>query len=246
MKKVIAVVAIMAVFGFAIGALAPESAKAGTLVYESFDTLEGAPTDPLNGTTTDVGGLTWAAHTDWDADGTLDMNGHKGAFVPFVPAEGTIYTLSATLDPENTTTSNWYALGFVNNIADLTKTFDSTGQGIGWILNRDNGRFQNFLGPVTAGGGGQDPVAPVGDPIDVNIVLDTTDANHANWTVTWLANDILLRGPEAFGYSPNINYAGFAGTIPGSVDDFKLSVVPEPAGLGLIGLTLLAVRKRRS
>jgi hypothetical protein len=65
----------------------------------------------------------------------------------------------------------------------------------------------------------------------VCIILDTREAQHANWTVTYLINGAVVQPATALGYTPSITYVGFGGLNDGAiVTNFVLTeqVVPGP------------------
>lgn len=232
---------------FPVGLLAViaswQTCQAVTIISETFD---GDSSTNLNGTITEVGGQTWTANTLWKADGSKPATGTGSAWVPFTPAPGNVYTLSLTVNPDISTSDDWFALGFASS-NDTTVAFHPTPNNtIAWILNRENdastSTIQTFLGPTTGGAASHDLIPNIVGPIDLDIVLDT---NPANWTVEWFANDMLLRGPVAFASNPNIQFVGFGGltNATGTVDNFVLAddtVVPEPASLAVWSILGLA------
>ncbi len=179
----------------------------------------------LNGSSTETGGLTWTAGTQWNADGTKTVSGDSNAFVPFQPAEGRVYTLSMTVNPDVSTSSDWFAVGFSNN-TNSTGPWHTSGNTVsGWMLIRENDALANsvrtFETEATSGTTSSDHPSPGDGPIDVQIVLDT---RAADWAVQWYADGKLLR-TATFDNNPTINYAGFGafGTANGSVSNFQIT-----------------------
>ncbi|MDG0994697.1 MAG: PEP-CTERM sorting domain-containing protein [Akkermansiaceae bacterium] len=238
-------------------ALAAGSAQAAVIYQDNFDNdIEGTPTTGnLNGTTPDTttGGNTWTADTnalrDWQADGSIDNgaaspdnNGY--AFLEFTPESGKVYTLS--IDMTITSGSgSWFGLGFMstNNTTSAGFYQESTGDGAPWMLLRegDTALAKSFAGPGTAGG--VDLASRDGNTM--SIVLDTTGTD---WVATFNngseSNSVTYTGLDI---SNDINYVGFGRntTAIGSVDNFSLTVVPEPSTTALIGLGGLALILRR-
>lgn len=197
-----------------------------------FDDFSGSSETGLNGTAPDTRPgttETWLSSTLWRADGSKPSGG-SGAYLPFVPATGQIYTLSADMNATNTD-SNWLALGFAG--ATDTSAFVNTTP-YAWIMMRgdrtQNDSIQTFPALTQSTGQHSSPSGVV----NLKVVLDTSTPL---WSVQWFADNGLLR---AYNYSANpaISHVGFGSHSGGmgTVDNFTLSVVPEPAGLSLLAL----------
>ena len=76
--------------------------------------------------------------------------------------------------------------------------------------------------------------------MNLKVVLDTT---AADWSAEWFVDDVLVRGPVAYGTQPVINWVGFGkfSSASGTVDNFSLSAVaaPEPGTGALLGMAAL-------
>jgi hypothetical protein len=241
MKKLMLIVAIVAV--------AAVTANAAVIYSESFD-----GSGDLNGTTTTVGGGTWAASGDWNENGTVgDASTDKGnndhAFLAFTPEAGNVYTLSATLTQP--TSGSWLAIGFTET-ANTTGTDadpqdfwkNITDTETPWLLYRAGvGNVDTFTGTIPG-----HTLVDAGDhpgSANVSIVLNT---EAAAWTAEWFVDGDSVRSEETLASNPTINYVGFGrekGAI-GTIDDFSLTVVPEPATLALLGLGGFVLRRRRN
>jgi hypothetical protein len=206
-------------------------------LFSGSGTLNGRKPD-----TFDQRGAIWIANTNWLTDGTeayanADAANFIGnAFLPFVPLPNRIYTLSAGLD-DAAGGSGWVAIGYVSD--DTTNGyFHVPANGVpppAWLLERPDdspsqGDDQAFIGPgYTSFDTGFAPTN--GGPNICSITLDTREPQHANWTVTYLINDVVVVPTTTLGYSPNISYVGFGGlNDAGSVTNFVLTeqVVPGP------------------
>ena len=223
------------------------------------DDLDGLRSDNLDGTPPDVrpGNETWIAHSLWKADGSKTANGYANAWLPFTPAPGHIYALSLEANPDASTSSDWFAIGFSNG-DETTDWHTNADQIFGWMLNRENDAsgsvIQTFLGPDTTSGASHDLDPDIVGPVELQVLLNTEEAL---WTVEWFADGQSLRGPVAFGTNPPISHVGFGAwnTATGTVGNFTLAdltaaVIPEPstfvlAALGLLGLAFYARRRRR-
>jgi hypothetical protein len=204
------------------------------------------PVGPLNGRTPDtVGTNQWVASAYWSTDGTSNAVVDAGdtistgpdAFLPFVPLQGRIYTLSVTLG--NTSVSgDWIAMGYGakdptegNWLEDDTHTGEFVDP-VGWIITfTDYGGDANyfFLGPGT--GGIEGISYPYGPELFTSI-LDTRASLPGDWTFTAIVSSTGVNGatnsfgPQAFGGTgPAIAYVGltdYEGVTPITADAFTL------------------------
>jgi len=202
-----------------------------------FDDFSGDGSSNLDGTTPDI---TPTGSETWTADGTWKDNGYNAnwwdgnhfASLPFVPASGSVYTLSLSVldaDPYGHEGYNSDPVGI---------TFDGGGPGIKFYDDGPQTVYTSGpLGDVSEGGYGS-------GAISVDIVLDT---QPEAWEVEFFVNGDSVRGPEAYDPNPDITtIVIWKDWMCGIVDDLKLT--PEPATLALLGLGglgLLFGRKRR-
>jgi hypothetical protein len=246
-----------------------------TLYYDNFD---GAAGTDLHGTTPDIttGGATWVAGVDFDADGTVtyanvDGSLGDGAYLPFTPVGGTVYTLTAFIDTRpsplrSNNPNDWIAMGFARtNTPKERRFYDDPGGanlpgGEYWMMTRTNlavapNYDQDFVGYRTNGGPGGSLTSSADN---LKIVLNTS---VAPWTVSWYFNGILDRtvnvgaGPPAFVNDPfgvgiqpisDFNYIMISNNrCNGFIDDVTLSI-PEPATIALLALGGLLLRRKRA
>jgi hypothetical protein len=229
--------AVLVVLGLALTVSAIDE----TTIY--FDPLDGAdatltgtsPSDRTGG----VGTNEWTANDDghFQADGGAISNGNAGVWLPFTPEAGNIYTLSASL---NTTTgaANFISLGFAQRNND-TVFNDSDTDGYGTMILRQN---RGTGSPDAAYGGryypgedtsGQQLMTTTAGVQDFKIILDASDADSADWTMSFYNGGALVGGPvaAALGNYNQIGYAGFSKilTAEGTISDFELTVMPAPS-----------------
>ena len=262
----------IAAMALAVAAVAGLAGTASaSIIYQ--DNFSGSSSNPLNATSpsVDATGATWTADTGWRADGSQTAadaatNGSSDAYLPFTPSSGNIYTLSATMSPSLTSGSNWFALGFVGSFSSATSTTGgavNNGDGVNaWFA--DSGSGQLNAGPwllMNSGWNGEDPnesyfpgpgasgavdfTGKSGDT--VAIVLNT---QSSAWTFQVFVNGTNVSPVIPFSSNPAITGVGLGQFAPavGSVSNFSLTSVPEPATLGLCavgGLGLLLLKRRR-
>ncbi|MEI6605306.1 MAG: hypothetical protein WCP35_08350 [Verrucomicrobiota bacterium] len=204
---------------------------ANELIYS--DTLLGSG-GALHGTTVDssathaggTAGATWIAAGSYNqtATGTIGMSTTtQGAYLPFTPQAGHVYTLTATLEYLGTVPSNWAALGFQAQADVAHGAFhDANGAAYAWTLLRKagGGQPQFFGGPDTGNGGGFATASEAGLQT-VTITLDTTGAS---WTSHATING-LDSATVTYGTNPtDIAYVGFGGVgTTSNMTHFSLS-----------------------
>ncbi len=184
-------------FALVIALAVGDRSAADTLYYDNFD----GPADVnLNGLAPDItiGSNVWVAGADFDANGAIVWDGNgfgDSAYLPFSPADGYIYTLSATIDVysgPNVPDNNWVAVGFTpSNAVPDARFFNDAGNRnpIYWALSRTASADQNdqtFTGPNATGGEDSDTISEN----NIDIVLDTT---LSPWVVQWYYNSVLKR-----------------------------------------------------
>ncbi len=219
-----------------------------------FDSLSGANNVNLSGTapSTRPGSETWDANNEWKADGTytLEENSaarNRRAFLPFSSfSTPDLYTLSATISSvENVNTS-------IGLIKGTPTTTDSASNTFALFLSLD-GR-DGFAGRVMYRGDGLTATQVAssftyGEATTLNLQLDT---RGETWTASFWVNDWDPTTPieldDAFktAFTGVGFHAAKANTTfdPGTqivVDDFTLTVIPEPGTVLLLGIGFVAI-----
>lgn len=224
------------------------SANAATIYLDDFS---GLVSTNLNGTAPDTrpGTETWTATNyvnagspGWRANGSIAAESSgtvlRGAFLPFTPTTGNVYTYS--LDMNTTSATSWLAMGFTAGAGLTTDFYGATTVPAPWLLDEGAGNTGTFLGTALAGSVG---FAATNAQHSYAIVLDTT---AALWTATWFRDSVQIR-TDTYTTNPTINYIGIYkhDDAAGTVDNLSLTVVPEPGAALLGGLGLLALLRRR-
>ena len=210
-------------------------------------------TGDLSGSTPTIttGGNTWSS-ANWSTDGSAakpDAAGYM-AILPFTPATGNVYTLSASMNPTVPADSpSWFVLGFTNrNATDNWFAGDQSSASIAARVSNNEYPDFYFNGPGTTAGFGTVGSYAAGAHL-YSITLDTTALNSANWTVSYSVDGTQVIAPTALGYNPTINYVGFGSNdaTGGTIDNFSLTVVPEPSTYALVvgGIATLLLSRRR-
>jgi hypothetical protein len=211
----------------------------GAVIYQ--DNFTGSGSNTLIGTTPTVttGGNSWVG-TDpsFAANGQAVAN--AGAYLPFSPLVGDVYTLQGTLNPVSSGGDGWFAFGFTT----VGLPFNGSPS---WFLVKPS----NIGGDVySVKNGSLTALGNVTNSSNVfTIALNTTGIN---WVSTFSVNGTVLDTQTFTGGAPAISYIGIyanADTLAtGSrITNLELSSVPEPSGgviaLGAAGIFL--VRRRR-
>jgi hypothetical protein len=153
----------------------------------------------------------WAAHSGYGADGSISSAAAaRGAFLPFTPAVGNTYTLSASftnVTPASATNFSWFALGFAKGLPTDPQANDNrfvagATAGRAWMIARGvtNGSNPNqfFAGNATSGTTSTNPWSGglnSGGDIDLQIVLDT-ESGPGTFTASYFA-----KRPEEVSYT---------------------------------------------
>lgn len=239
------------------------TASAQTVIYNHSFSGSGGP---LNGTPETVSGTLWQAGDVFLDNGVVQTlvagsaNG-QAAWLPFSPANGLIYTATATI---LNTQPNWIAFGFMpatppGGLSWTDTSFQVRHSNNGaylWALTRNNptqNDQQAFVGPNTSGGlsNFNGDLVDSSQPVEIKIVLDTT---APTWTAEFFLNGVsreVVNVPDAaktaiggIGFSRDRNATDNPG---GQIQSFSLTVIPEPATgalllTGLLGLCLIRQR----
>jgi hypothetical protein len=229
---------------------------AAYIVRDSFTVGDGTGTAGanLNGVAAEsaVGGAaTWVAHPNLQFQSgnyvqRVNVESDAVAAIALTPtATAPEYTVSARLrpihDPPNIGAS--IALGFTDN-TDL-QPFWSPGGSELWIYISDTGGYEVYADDVTtslSGPPGAEP-APLffpGEFNEVKLVYNTT----ANQLTAYINGVTVVNAANLGAFVPNIGAAGiFSYASAGQADDF-VAIVPEPVGVGMLGILSVIVLLR--
>jgi uncharacterized sulfatase len=221
-------------------------------------------TGNVNSVAPDVrpGSETWTASPIFNADGSVDRptSSNQGSMtLPFIPANGFIYTLDASFSGV-TGDTDWLGFGFANGQSPTSTTSDRfvgpTVTGATWMLFRGAtpAPLATNGNKIQRGLAAADPAdwldATLGDleggAIDLRIVLDTTGGTGA-WTATWYAKLPASGSYTRVGATTTIPHAASnytsvgiaaASTHPtsgtgGTIESFKLTAL-APSATALI------------
>ncbi len=224
---------------YAAGSLLVMSAQATAIYQQGFS---GAATTAI-GTAPTIrpGNEVWVSLISGNRTNPFLLNGNAysgagGMCLPFTPAAGNIYKLSASID-RTSNTGDWISIGFNDTLVGSS----FTGAGLGTVIIRGDSQPTDgnaFNGP---GVGGQLPDFNFdNDGVNVvEIILDATSADSALWMMEYRVGGTSVGGPslrnDASGDFGNISFVGFShGGATGAIRDFSLSitstipVIPEP------------------
>jgi hypothetical protein len=251
----------------AVALAAPLQLTAGQIYLDNFDGTAGAD---LNGAAPDVGANNWAAHNAFDADGLITpVAGGSSAVLPFTPAAGNLYTLSASFRGV-TGNTNWLGAGFVESVpanpqasGNDNRFISGATVGKAWMLFRGatspTAPLQSLRGDAASGTlpAGTLPwlgALTAGGDIDLQIVLDARGGpgtlkaqffakRPADSLYTDVGGGALALNAEDIG-GVGLVYSNTG--ISGRVVDFSLTAVPEPAtGMLAIGFITVGMLARR-
>lgn len=206
--------------------LASQSELPAAVIYSQ--TFTGG-TDPLLGTVSTVGGGTWVGDDFVNLNGSFTGVG-KGIGLAFTPVTGKVYDLTATCTAASGGAYyDWFGVAFSPGLG-ATAWYPDLGSA---ALRTVNGKWD--LWPSGA--------SFWATTTEIDVRLDTTGAQ---WTTAFYDGGVQIGATYAFTTNPTINYVSLvASNTTGSLSAFQLSVIPEPASLALLGLSAVALLRRR-
>ncbi|MFA4944301.1 MAG: PEP-CTERM sorting domain-containing protein [Lentisphaeria bacterium] len=244
------------VFAGALFTSLPAAAAPITIYSDDFTHAAG----DLNGNTvqassgTDGGTLnaTWSSVAtlfNYSGAGVLNSttNGvYDYAVLPFTPVAGKVYTLTAVVDPTNSTSSSTLlAVGFANSTATSNSTFTGRNPWVGYNPRGTGAAYSSGTTSFDTFG----TAGSSSEPITVTLTLDT---QNAAWATTYTVAGATISDTATFTYATNPTIAAvYLGNVntSGTFDNFALTVVPEPSALVLLGAGALALggpRRKRA
>lgn len=206
--------------------------------------LNSSSPDATSGLYGGTAGATWTAASGITLTGTVaPFNGAALAYLPFSPQSGQVYTLTVYAQDLN----DWAGIGFTRTATPSTAANLHNCEPVGgpgapaWILYQNNVANtmvnQSGVASSSAGGSGYNTVA---------LVLDTTGAS---WTLQGSMNGSPYGSVYTFATNPTINTVALSAAYGGggmNTDSFSLTTsIPEPATLGMIGVTAIVMLLRK-
>lgn len=216
---------------------------------------------PLFGTSSsDTGWTTSTANGGYLAYSGATNGAHEFALLPFSPQAGQIYQLQTTavLNDFGNSSSDWFGLQFLNVSAGA---YSATGPAMIYRVYGGGTGFPNGIGGSgsVAGSPGGGSTTNISDTVVLTEVLNTTGSV---WTAAFSWKDLttptlsVSTAPADVNMTPtgdmsdNMVGFGFVPPIGGTITNFSLTTIPEPASLGFlagaIALALLLIQRRRS
>jgi hypothetical protein len=254
----------LAAAGLIIAALAMSSAQAAPIIIYQ-DDFSGAYEGLLNGTAPDTrpGSQTWDARTTGDggtfyrADGTVfgwNSVWNSTAKLAFTPQQGNLYALDARIlgvSQVAGTSGGSIEIGFAIGDTYERSFTQYNSHNVLMQLGGTNNQVAFYNGSGMTTSAWTSGPAATGD-FDLRIILDTNDVS--TWTASWWAKRP-TDGSYTEVYSASsvpagvtLNYVGIAGNtarVGGNFESFQLSIIPEPASLGMLGAAAIAMLLRR-
>lgn len=167
--------------------------------------------------------------------GVEAWNATVGANLPFVPAQGRVYELSADLTAYESSNLTKLTLGFSekNSTIIWKSAYNNTNVNgyahlsLYLIGSQTNGPGNTAEGVLDGGEATYDAAINRGQAYSVKIVFDTRPAASADWTMEWFVDDVQVRAPTkvSSGSYADIAFVGFTtakNRTRGLIDNFLL------------------------
>lgn len=231
------------------------SSQAGITISDKFNLSDNA-SDPrftnktLNNTTTMEGDARWLANTNYlfsgsGSNGYVVTNASNVAAMvaiaptssdPIITVEADLKHLSSGMG-NNGTQGAWLAVG----LSSSTQYQFSSGV---FVLLHSQGQVQLV---VNNGGTLSSLISISVADLSVAHHLKLTYDTSTNKVTAWIDSTRIGAASYTLSFTPDINYAGFSNynALPGgTIDNFSVTTVPEPAALGLLSLGGMFLAKR--
>jgi len=216
------------------------------VITNYYDDFSG--TGALNNTTPDTGTGLWSAHAKFGADGSTytDASANGSALLAFIPEAGKVYTLSVDVSSlAGGGANDWVGVGFATSDMGIGHGLNQDGKGVAAVQLRQSNSAFSLYGSTTVV-----EHKNYGTIATLKLVL-TTHADSTPWTVDYFADTTSLGSYTwAAAGDPGITQVAMTAagrTLTANVDDFTMTVVPEPATIGMLGLgalITLAIRRK--
>jgi hypothetical protein len=209
-------------------------------------------------TTTDSANWNSGGYISNDGVDFVSMNtaNNHSAFLPFVPENGFLYTLTVRMGHSSGANETTFAsMGFNLNVSPLTTQTFAGNNGLGHVAIRRNGEYNWWAGPQTTGSTiGNTALAGFTENTFYEFRLEL-DTRPDNWTLDLFVagNQVDLNGASpgmshVYTTTPTIRHIQLSSNAGTSIyDSVQLTVIPEPGTLLLVGVALatLCIFRRR-
>ncbi len=224
------------------------AAQAAIIIKDDFDNMAGAG-DSITNSVLEVGSGTWVGSLLSNGGNIMrapanpgTMEGASIALPNFNP--GDIITIKARAARTDTTTS-WFGMGF----SDSSNVLSSLANDTPWAtFYAATGGVNVFGGSSTANGTGISYRSSDGVGTAVTLMEFTYDTGAGTVTTVFGGETVQNAVAITTSGTPTLDHAFFVmrdptgGGPPGSyLVDYEVSVIPEPATLGLAGFSALAI-----
>jgi hypothetical protein len=226
------------------------------IITNYYDNFSGLSTDGLNGLAPDIrpGTETWTSNDRYKADGSFSFSSEATsgrAWLPVTIEAGKIYKLELTGTLTSPSSAQSIGVAFTSDRGDVSNNLLTSARLMAGMILRNNGEAVTY-----ANANNSSTLTTLANSTGNSIsgstlcVVLSTYTDDTKWKADYYINGTLI-DTYAWDATPiaitrvAISTGTSTGTLAGTFDEFKLTVIPEPATIGMLGTGVLVAMGAR-